>query len=625
MLFVPALVLGTAAGAPPAANETHCGADFCTWWHGSAELNANLPVADENVRQSRRYLVLVGRAGAEQFVHSFAYEAIPRNGNGAILRPTDPPHSGTFNGSAGNVNGDGITVEQSLGVSMAWSQFEHAVDVDVKILPRDGAALGPASAVVVRPLSLGLRVRDSPDGGVLIQVPRPSETMHGLQFSVEFAADLHTYRSNGNGYVESGGSVVGIEPTNALLIFASPFLPTEALPPPAAARKVMRPGPIRQGDWGAAPVLHFPAGVYWLEPKGQSRILLDPATQWVHLDGGAFVKGAVEFTTQAPQFAATGHGVLSGEQYVYQANPLENWSSVKSDQDSLRMWRHNHVAAGQSLLLRGPTCSAPPFNSMDLFGFGSGSVHISDYKQVGAWWFQTDGPEMGTWELGGSNVFANGMHSPGSVVQDVFYHVNDDGLKLYSSNITVRNATVWKCHNDPILQMGWAVRDISNVSVAGLRVIHTRYNTLPNDVVPQAIIGVSNGGGVAQPNATLSAEISDVVCEGLCPALMHIAPLQSYQLTLRDIHFPDGLLSGPIGLGRSEVKGGAGEGVEVKMRLEIVDWTVGEQPVTMDNFQSDQLGQFDIAAQYWGQWRISTSARAGGSTGRWRGRHRARP
>ena len=57
----------------------------------------------------------------------------------------------------------------------------------------------------------------------------------------------------------------------------------------------------------------------------------------------------------------------------------------------------------------------------------------------------------------------------------------------YSSNVTVRNVTVWKCHNDPVIQMGWAVRDISNVSVSGLRVIHTRYNTLPNDVVTSPV------------------------------------------------------------------------------------------------------------------------------------------
>ena len=43
------------------------------------------------------------------------------------------------------------------------------------------------------------------------------------------------------------------------------------------------------------------------------------------------------------------------------------------------------------------------------------------------------------------------------------------------------------------------------------------------------------------------------------------------------------------------------------MAIEIVDWTVGKELVTMENFQSDQLGQLDIATQYWGQWHISSS------------------
>lgn len=206
------------------------------------------------------------------------------------------------------------------------------------------------------------------------------------------------------------------------------------------------------------------------------------------------------------------------------------------------------------------------------------------------------------------------MRSPGSIVQNVFYHINDDGLKLYSSNVTVRNVTVWKCHNDPVIQMGWAVRDISNVSVTGLRIIHTRYNTLPNDVVPQAIIGVSNGGGlVVKPNATLSAEINDIVCEGVCPALLHITPLQSYQLALHGVSYPDGLPTSPIGLGRSEVKATQQVNVSVKMAIEIVDWTVGKERVNMENFQSDKLGQFDIAVQYWGQWHISSTDTSNGA------------
>ena len=40
------------------------------------------------------------------------------------------------------------------------------------------------------------------------------------------------------------------------------------------------------------------------------------------------------------------------------------------------------------------------------------------------------------------------------------------------------------------------------------------------------------------------------------------------------------------------------------MKLVISDWIVGGEPVTMENFQSDRLGQLDIDASYWGQWSI---------------------
>jgi hypothetical protein len=98
------------------------------------------------------------------------------------------------------------------------------------------------------------------------------------------------------------------------------------------------------------------------------------------------------------------------------------------------------------------------------------------------------------------------MYRSGSVARDVFYRVNQCGLKLYSGNVTTRNVTVWKCTNDPIIQMGWTSRDLADVSVVGLRVIHTRYNSRPNDYVLQAIIGTSpfyssTPGKQVQPNA----------------------------------------------------------------------------------------------------------------------------
>jgi hypothetical protein len=130
----------------------------------------------------------------------------------------------------------------------------------------------------------------------------------------------------------------------------------------------MTPGAFSVADIGAAPIVYFPPGVYWIdsEPLGLTHIKLDPATYWVHLAPGAFVKGAVEYTTSNKNFYATGHGVLSGEIYVYQANFEAGYKGEKSDLTSLRLWWHRGVQAGQVWHCAGPTISSPPFNTMDL-------------------------------------------------------------------------------------------------------------------------------------------------------------------------------------------------------------------------------------------------------------------
>lgn len=130
---------------------------------------------------------------------------------------------------------DGITIELDAGINMAWSQFEYSADVDVKIYLRDGTSFPRPSGVKIRPTSIGY-------GGIIIRVPRDS---NGRSFSVELDNELFTYRSSGSKYVISGGDVVGVEPRNALLIFASPFLPDDMVPRiDAPDTRVMTPGPI---------------------------------------------------------------------------------------------------------------------------------------------------------------------------------------------------------------------------------------------------------------------------------------------------------------------------------------------------------------------------------------------
>lgn len=582
--FVP-----IALALPKGGNSTHCGSDFCTWWHGSGEINTQTPVQPGNVRQSHMYYVQVSRSGADKFYDSFVYESIPRNGNGRIYAPTDLPNSNTLDSSVD----DGITIEPSVGINMAWSQFEYAEDVHVKILRRDGQSLGLTSGVVIRPTSISYALRASTDGGIIIHVPKDA---NGRKFSVEFNSDLYTYRSDGTQYVLSGGGVVSIEPTNALMIFASPFIPSNMKHSLTGSNvHTMKPGPINNGDWGSSPVLYFPPGVYWMNQDqsgasgklGSNHMRLNSNTYWVHLAPGAYVKGAVEYFTHQ-NFYATGHGVLSGENYVYQANAAQNYVAVKSDQTSLRMWWHNSVTAGQTWQCVGPTINAPPFNTMDFNGNSDISTQISDYKQVGAFFFQTDGPEM----------------YPNSVVHDVFYHVNDDGIKTYYSDVSISRITIWKCHNDPIIQMGWSSRQVSGVTIDTLNVIHARYYK-SETVVPSAIIGASPfyaSGLTIQPNMSISMTISNLVIEGPGPSLLRITPLQSYKnFVVKDVSYPDGLQINSIGIGESIIPAADG----VTMDLHIKNWTVKGEKVTMKNFQSDSLGQLDIDAQYWGEWSIS--------------------
>ena len=152
--------------------------------------------------------------------------------------------------------------------------------------------------------------------------------------------------------------------------------------------------------------------------------------------------------------------------------------------------------------------------------------------------------------------------------------------------------------------MGWDTRNLENIKIDTLNVIHTRYFK-SETVVPSAIIGASPfymDGKSADPSKSISASISNIVCEGPCPGLLRITPLQSYKnFVIKNVAFPDGLQTNAIGIGQSIVPKQSG----VTMDLEIENWTVGGQKVTMQNFQSDKLGQLNIDGSYWGQWKIT--------------------
>ncbi|KAL2827986.1 glycoside hydrolase [Aspergillus cavernicola] len=490
--------------------------------------------------------------GADLILIEFLPRALPRNGYGKVMSPGDG--DGSFSGD------DGISIELDEGINMAWSQFEHSQDVNVRILRRDGQAVD--EEVIIRPTVHTFETQHVA-GALVIRVPAGPK---GHRFSVEFGDDLYTYRSNSNGYTTDGsGEVVSIEPRIALVIFASAFLPDELVPSlDGPDTKVMTPGAFSVADIGGAPIVYFPPGVYWIhsEPVGLTHIKLDASTYWVHLAPGAFVKGAVEYTTGNKDFYATGHGVLSGEIYVYQANVEAGYTAEKSD-----------------LTIPRPTTSSPPFNTMDLKDGSIDrediSVDIFDYKQVGAFFMQTDGPQM----------YMDGT------VRDVFYHCNDDAIKTYQSD-------------------GWQPRNAHGVAIDTLYIIHTRYRK-SETYVPSSIIGASliyNGEPRLDPSMTISISVSNIICEGPSPGLFRLTPLQNYaDFKVTGVNYVDGLVGGSVPIGDSIIattEDTTYPGSEdLSMGLSISDWTVKGERVTMEN--AETLGQWNINAAYDGQWSIA--------------------
>lgn len=572
-----------------------------TWWHEKSEVNTDAAMPRDEVRRSRKYEVYVSEAGRDDFQRSFVYESIPRNGNGKMFDPAVPGQEFII------ADGDGISIEIDQGINMAWSQFEYNKDVTVKIVSTNGAAIGPASNVQLRPSYLEYDVNGTESHTVYINIPYNAR---GTRFSVEFQNDLFQYRTNGTDYVlTEDGLLVSEEPRNALVLFASPPIETNTLPSKTSADvHVMKPGAIIASSLPAAPTLYFEQGIYWMEADGllgKSHMILHSDTTYVYLEPGTYIKGAIEFTTHASDFYLIGHGVLSGENYAYQANWNKSYTAEKDDHTSLRLISHQAVTDDQTFHLQGIILNAPPFNTVDLFPAVStaheedSKVHseISDYKQVGAYYLQTDG----------SQLYAG-------TAQDIFWHANDDAIKLYHSNVIARNVTIWKVYNDPIVQMGWKPRAIDNVTLDGLDIIHSRWHKSLS-VVPSSIIGASPyymDPKLVDGSRTINAVIKNVRCEGICPALLRIAPMNNYKLAIENVWFESILDDDKIRLGESLVgtkisdqEDSYVEGQDVlDVDIDISNWRIGGQPVNDQNWQANQLGQLNFNASFWGDWSI---------------------
>jgi hypothetical protein len=446
-LAVAAITVGAQVSAATVNNS-----NLQTWWHDSHELNASTPVADNAVRRSTFYDVRVATAAAPNVRYdSFPYMSIPRGGREKW----------------GYSDKDGAEFADTANLTMSWTSFLYSTDAWVEVSLKNGT-IASISDVTIRPSALNLTKQMVNANTIRVHVPY-SPT--GYRFSVEFNSQLYTAHNDMSGY--SGelndrgiGRAIHTEPRNALLVFAEPMVSaaeSARLIPTSASGSIyyVPQGQVDNLHTITSEIVYFRPGIYYMPWNYHAK--LPARVKWIYLAPGAYVKGAFQFMDDSiGVYKMTGFGVLSGEKYVYEPdtdNYYMHRVAPNCHGSCVKLLRLQSSNMQQYLDLQGVTFSEPPYHSFVVYGNeDTMQMRVENFKQVGGWYWQTDGLEL----------YTNGS------MKNTFFHANDDVLKIYHSNLSIENTVIWKNENGPVIQWGWSPRNMSNVSVRDTYVIHNK-------------------------------------------------------------------------------------------------------------------------------------------------------
>lgn len=169
---------------------------------------------------------------------------------------------------------------------------------------------------------------------------------------------------------------------------------------------------------GATNVVFFGPGLHTLSDHLEVR-----SGQTIYLAGGAWVRGRL-LGHDAVRVRICGRGVLDG-------------SHLPGKVPDVRDPEHFVMLRGRSddVTVEGITLVGSPHYNLTLGGDRCAVRHV---KMI-SWWFSTDGVGLG----------AHGL------VEDCFFKVNDDAVKLYRSDMTVRRCTFWQMENGAPFQISW--------------------------------------------------------------------------------------------------------------------------------------------------------------------------
>ena len=559
-----------------------------TWWHDSADLNATGEVAANKVRRSTVYDVRVSTVAQPDLVNgSFVYMSIPRSGKI----------------KAGYTHEDGAEFADTTKLSMSWSSFLYESDVWVEVDLKDGGSISSAEDVTIRPTNLNFEKQLVDSNTIRIKVPYSN---NGYRFSVEFESQQLTSYNNNNGStgqlsLDNNGYAIHREPRNSLLIFSQPNYSDNArleLVPSGSDIFYPAEGKVNLSDVSKG-IIYFKPGIYYMD--GDYHAYLSENVYWVYLAPGAYVKGAFQFRGAKNNYKVTGYGVLSGERYVYEPDKTNGYnhrliSKSNCHGDCVKMLQFQSSGLQQKLRLQGITISEPPYHSFTLYGDeNTFAMDVSEHQQVGSWYWQTDGIELYS----------------GSTLRNAFFHANDDVLKLYHSNLAVDGVVVWKNENGPVIQFGWSPRNIQNVTVKKIDVIHNRmywkdqkHNTCLINFANSWEAGAANWESKADINTWIkNITLEDIRAEGMNLCAMRIYALSN----MENIHIKNLFVEKWSELPNSSqynlmkaMRNESGAQVNITSGNGIVleNYTVGGQPIVKPGplWGKDQLGRIDFDA-----------------------------
>ncbi len=181
-------------------------------------------------------------------------------------------------------------------------------------------------------------------------------------------------------------------------------------------------------------VVWFGPGVHEIGQKHQIE-----SNKTYYFEGGSYVKGSLHGEALS-NVKIIGRGILSGIDIKHCGH-----NSCGFDGVAIHMFN-----GGKNQLVEGVTIT----NSSSYLVLSRGEIICRNIKGFG-WWYETDG--FG----GGDN----------SLLENSFFKVNDDVVKLYGKNQTVRNLVIYQQINGAPFQFAWSFQSGQNGSVNNIDLI----------------------------------------------------------------------------------------------------------------------------------------------------------